>query len=379
MYKKQTTFVLGAGASYYYGYPLGEDLVRQICNDIDDNILLFESDPNKYFYNNNDLANGRLYELDDFISAFNNRSIEIFKTHEEFFSVYSGNTYHNIFTDANSLFETRISSIKEFRDLQNALISFTPPSIDIFLRDNPTLDRAGRIMILYTLLKCEDKKKFELTYKPDEDKISDNWYPLLLNEIASQCSLEPENLLENKLSIITFNYDLSLEYFLHSRLKSTEIFNKPYKGQNNNQTISEKFLSEKLNIHHVYGALYTKEFLCDYGNYSNTSISGHNVHSVGKQLIYRFKRFARAIDCYQNIETMFKARDERSTLNAKDFTKIFRDSEEIIFIGFGFDRDNLNRIGLPDTIKGYQELFKGKEVTIRYLNFANKMKSLAEE
>ena len=30
MFKRKTVFILGAGASWHYGYPTGEDLVRKV-------------------------------------------------------------------------------------------------------------------------------------------------------------------------------------------------------------------------------------------------------------------------------------------------------------------------------------------------------------
>lgn len=41
MFNKQTCFVLGAGASCPYGYPLGKGLIDAILRDMEDEVYLF--------------------------------------------------------------------------------------------------------------------------------------------------------------------------------------------------------------------------------------------------------------------------------------------------------------------------------------------------
>lgn len=52
-----------------------------------------------------------------------------------------------------------------------ALVDFDPVSIDAFLRDHPAYSKAGKIMIVYSLLKHENKSAFTFNH---EEK--DNWY-----------------------------------------------------------------------------------------------------------------------------------------------------------------------------------------------------------
>ncbi len=39
MFKKETVFILGAGASKPYGYPLGSDLIKEIIANIDNDCI----------------------------------------------------------------------------------------------------------------------------------------------------------------------------------------------------------------------------------------------------------------------------------------------------------------------------------------------------
>ena len=52
-------------------------------------------------------------------------------------------------------------------------------------------------------------------------------------------------------------------------------------------------------------------------------------------------------------------------------------AKKIFFIGFGFDRDNLNQLGFTSAFDDYQQLLSGK--IIHYLNYDNRMSSLNDE
>ncbi len=100
-------------------------------------------------------------------------------------------------------------------------------------------------MIVYCLLKCEDTSKFQFKNKTNsEGDNHDNWYRYLLNDIISGCENNPSNINNNKLKIVTFNYDMSLDFYLYEKIQSIEVF----KGD-----IGDEFISRMLNegITHV--------------------------------------------------------------------------------------------------------------------------------
>lgn len=128
-------------------------------------------------------------------------------------------------------------------------MDYDPVSIDAFLRDNNSLEKAGKIMIIYSLLKKEDRSFFGMREK------SDNWYSLLFNDILSGC-VKPDDISKNKLNIITFNYDLSLECALHQKIKNTEFLKE--------NDVCNNYITElESKIKHVYGGLYSKDILAE--------------------------------------------------------------------------------------------------------------------
>ena len=72
-------------------------------------------------------------------------------------------------------------------------------SVDAFLAYNPGFDSLGRIMIAAILLRCENVRT-----------LRGGWYQALLNEIVTNGPDFPDAIL----SVITFNYDRSLELYL---------------------------------------------------------------------------------------------------------------------------------------------------------------------
>ncbi|KTC84243.1 MULTISPECIES: hypothetical protein [Legionella] len=56
MFKQNTVFVLGAGASYPYGFPLGKDLMIEIIQNIENDSIylpMLKTIAKKYYWNKN--------------------------------------------------------------------------------------------------------------------------------------------------------------------------------------------------------------------------------------------------------------------------------------------------------------------------------------
>ncbi len=270
---------------------------------------------------------------------------------------------------------TKILELAGFGALRTALIEFSPLSIDAFLRDNPNHLEAGNAMIIYSLLKREDKELFKIQTKSmkkktesEEDKL-DNWYPCFINDLTSGCAGNPKELLKNKIEVITFNYDLSLEYFLYSRLQNVHVFK---------DSIAKEFLLTKFFCEHVYGSLYDKSIVeISYGIYhENDDTPAFN------KTVVNFKRLIFALHNQKNINTMWSERkgaDDKALHDEKlaKRKEMINEAKKIFFIGFGFDRDNLNQLGFPSLLKEYKKFFSGK--TIHYLNHKGEMTSLDDE
>ncbi len=396
MFNTKVLFILGAGASVPYDYPIGKKLIHNIIEDMEDSIFIpkYQSKNAPPYWSKNDKKNNILYDFNECIQYFEQFAPYVDESEQNHYQQYHENGTFQIHYKPNNqknyshqfFFQTQIKQIDVFAQLKNALEILDPVSIDAFLRDNPSYARAGKMMILYSLLKREDSLKFNI------NQSDDNWYSLLLNDLVSECADSPNKLSENKVKFITFNYDVSLDYFLHSRLKKIENF---VKSDDKSDSPADSFLNE-LDIEHVYGQLYSLVNYNQYGKYIDISednklpniqiswtggttqqYSSPSLTSL--KLIQNFKRFMFGFEHYDNIKTMY---DERNNPTERDqmivkHKEALQWAEEIIFIGFGFDRDNLNMLGIPDTLSEYTQILPGK--TIRYLNYKGMMTSLSFE
>ncbi len=357
MFKEETLFILGAGASCPYNYPTGKDLIKNIIQNIKKDSIYLPKTNNvlsKYYWNDNSgiIQNDKLfdgYQFNDFIDSLKSISISEFTNPSKF--VNSGND----FSIGNSRYqEVKLYQIDDFFNLKKALIDFDPVSIDSFLRDHPSYTVAGKIMIIYSLLKCEDKNRF--THE-DRGESADNWYSFFINDILSGCN-NPNDITNNKLNIITFNYDLSLDYCLYKKLSNIELFKK--------NTAVQNFISDliKTKINHVYGQLYDDNLL-DYGEFYITNET-KNPHDIN------MKRFLKAIQCMDLIKSIHQER-----IKTTKYQLLIKEAKEIIIIGFGFDRDNLTMLGFPEKIVEYYKFLKGKK--LKYLDFKGQMNSLHDQ
>ncbi|PJE14250.1 MAG: hypothetical protein CK430_05410 [Legionella sp.] len=355
MFSKSTLFILGAGASLPYGYPTGLNLVKEIINNIDKDEIFFPLRHSESFANlnlerftNNLVSCPKIQNIPDNVPVNNNYPIK------------AGVTVDMIQVDNKGFYfpRTPLNDLLELKELKDALIQFSPISIDTFLRDNPKYGAAGKIMIIYTLLKLENLNDFKPSSPEKSNKLDDNWYPYLLNDILYGCAENPDNILNSNLNIITFNYDMSLDHYLIDTLSKIEVLVSKFPDK--------KYLNN-IKIHHVYGSLYHPDAL-EYGKYYYKNPSSNR--DLGNT-----KRFEAANRLQNNILTMY---EDRASLNSIE--QDVEGAKEIIIIGFGFDRSNLDVLGFPASLtsdENYRQFFSGK--TIKYLNYDRQMTNIDNE
>ena len=65
MFNTKTLFILGAGASAPYGYPIGKQLIQNIIDDMEDFIFIpkYQSKKRPPYWNENDKKNNVLYSF----------------------------------------------------------------------------------------------------------------------------------------------------------------------------------------------------------------------------------------------------------------------------------------------------------------------------
>ena len=112
-----------------------------------------------------------------------------------------------------------------------------PPSIDLFLKENEQFAEIGKLSIAAALLPCENYDHLI------SETYDDGWYEYIYHRLLRECTFN--NFTKNKLDIITFNYDRSLEVFLWT------VFLGFYKQSEENALR----ILKHINIIHVYGSL----------------------------------------------------------------------------------------------------------------------------
>lgn len=264
MIKDETVFILGAGASRPYGFPTGKELREIILRN-------FLSEYAKFG------EQLRVFEAKNFINSFKLSSNE---------------------------------------------------SIDIFLSRNPEFSEFGKLAIVSSIAECERNSKFREEMKKEFK--AEDWYTYIFNELINEIKKKNDykKISENNITIITFNYDRSLEHFLY------ESFRHSFSG------ISEEAISlalSKIKIFHVYGRVaplpwQDKGCGIEYG-----SLKAGEVPSV-----------------IQNIKVVGEDREDINTIVKQ---KIIQNAKKIFFLGFGFASENLEVLNIPNVLRTKHQIF----------------------
>jgi hypothetical protein len=253
------TLVLGAGASYAYGFPLGSKLRQRI-------LTLPDSTAKKA---------GIIRE------------------------------------------RTEKRDRRNFAHFQTNFLHSQMYSIDAFLGRRPEFGEIGKKFIAAILLQCENS---DLLFREEPER--DHWYQYLFNQLAQR---EWDDLTFDDLSVVTFNYDRSLEHFLYVTLQSTY-------GKSTHD-VSEKL--KTLRIIHVYGSL------CD----ALPGAPGY-LHYDGELDIDKVEAAA------EGLLVIPEGRIDSPTL--VQARKALSEADSICFLGFGFDAANVERLAEDDACAMWQ-------------------------
>lgn len=259
-----TTLVLGAGASMPYGFPSGSTLREWLC------------DPDT---------------LRDLQIKFNEEDIKVF---------------------CETFLHSGMQSIDAFLARRGAH-SLYPP-YDNASAGQRTFSDIGKAAIALKLIECEEHNSLFNTKE-------DHWYQYLWTSLSDSLS----DFGKNKLSIITFNYDRSLEHYLLTALQHSF-------------GINEKQASEQLKkipIIHVYGQLAELPHICADG--AESRFFKPDISNLA--YIDAAARGIKVIDEGRNDDSVFgKAQ------------KYLSEAERICFLGFGFDETNVHRLGIKNIL-----------------------------
>jgi hypothetical protein len=227
MITKETVFVLGAGASWHYGYPTGEGLI--------DHVIRIAHRLRRHCKWRLDNGNMVVQSVPTYIDekVEKTRGVE---------------GYRNAWKIVHSECEQLIARLETVR----------PLVIDYFLGWNESLRPIGRLLIAAAILWNRLRRNInheptlintpieELAKSPDKlPKGRDDWYRFIVHKFVYGCKTS-RDIFNNEVHFITFNYDTSLEDHLSRALTSIDLFEPDDIGE---------FLDND-RVVHVYGAVH---------------------------------------------------------------------------------------------------------------------------
>ncbi len=273
MIKIPTVLVLGAGASRPYGYLVGFELKKKICDQL-----------------SND-ESGLCKML---------RSLD-----------FGG------------------SDIPKFR---RSLLYSGKTSVDAFLEHREEFIDIGKSAIAYSLIVHEDQETMF--------KIGD-WYENFYNRLKTPSLKEFD---QNRINIVTFNYDRSLEQFLFTALKNTF-------GERDEACA---FMLNNVAIVHLYGQLDPLPWQVD---------RRHEMTPPWKDPARRYETTIPSVDDLEKaasgIRIIHENKDLRDDPKFAKAHSLISDATYVYFLGFGYDETNLKRLNISCDSKDRPKLYHG--------------------
>jgi hypothetical protein len=172
-------------------------------------------------------------------------------------------------------------------------------SIDVFLERRPKLAKIGRTLIAAVIL------------RHDAHLIHGDWYSYLWNQMTRGAPTL-DDFRNNKLSVITFNYDTSFERFMVNSLRAAYDVTL--------DRARDAFATVKLI--HVHGQV---PFALDANSLVPSEVSASGL------AIYRDK-----------IVTLHEGQDDSEAFVMA--RGLMRDASHVVFLGFGFHPENMRRL-----------------------------------
>jgi len=289
MISKSTVLVIGAGGSAAFGLPTGPRLKQQIIRYLDPTL------------NNQPSVIKRIPREERSKELNNGKAV-----YDAVASVITETVDKSTGAPVNEIIQQQLLSfVGKFRFSGQ-------PTIDAFLEKRPDLAHTGKAAIAACLLLQQDRQKL---FSGAVGDYQPNWYEYLFYRL-SEYAISEDDFRQNRVKVVTFNYDNSLEYFLQVALENT------YDLSSRNAV---KLRESAIPICHVYGMLTPKAHF-------EAPLNAESVPSAVENIVV-----------INNGE--FSERDGSS----EEFTRArewLNNCERIVFVGFGFDPTNLKRLGL---------------------------------
>ncbi|MEN6575065.1 MAG: hypothetical protein ABFD90_01890 [Phycisphaerales bacterium] len=211
----------------------------------------------------------------------------------------------------------------EMKSLNHELGKCRPHSIDEFLERRKDVADVGRLAIGFLLLRAEEESANHLW----SDNVEGHWYDYLKSRLVNPS----ETLAQDQLRIITFNYDRSLEHYLFESLK-------PYYSQDMTE---EEYTTamKRFQFLHIYGSL---------GPLPWQSATG--------AVPYPSRGYGPILTAAKNIRVLHQGKDDIVQQNFTIAQEWLKWADRILFLGFGFHKDNVGRLALDSVLKPQQTI-----------------------
>ena len=204
--------------------------------------------------------------------------------------------------------------IEEFK---SELFFSQQPSVDSFLEHRPEFREVGKLTIAMSLIAHEFESELFVHVRREEG---------IYHYLFTQLNASWEEFSNNKLSIITFNYDRTIEHYLFTALKHS--YGKP------DEVVAEALSS--IPIIHVHGSLGPLPWQDTNGRPYSTINIPKNPIDAAKLIVPASKRI------------LIVSEEEKST---NEFTRAFdclQFANRIYFLGFGYHLANLRKLRLNE-------------------------------
>jgi hypothetical protein len=275
--KSRVVFVLGAGASVPYGFPTGQGLREMLCRQL----------------------------------------------------LSTSSQLHRIMREQGHAETDIFHFAKQFEGSGLA-------SIDSFIARRETFRQIAEHAIAAALLPCERSSDLNNRRVSDVEVIRGrgDWYQYLWGLMVDGVD-DIAYLRSSTVKFITFNYDRSLEQFLHTACCNVFGVDDP---------VAHSFVAS-LNIHHMYGSLGDYEHGAEY-RYGETNS----------------ETISRAATSIKTVPLTRPDVDERAM-------NMLARADLVMFLGFGFDAMNCNRLGLKQVIERRHDPNSGKVIRSMEMHF----------
>lgn len=189
---------------------------------------------------------------------------------------------------------------------QEALVSSACTSVDTFLERRPDFRRLGKLWVATQIIRVENESRLR--------RRSDDWYSTVVNTFDA-----PFDQLDfSAITVVTFNYDRSLEHFLFNALRS--------RHKQDSDAVAKKLST--LRVIHVYGHVGLLDWQSAGGRKYRPDLHLDEIRNAA-----------------DGINVISEGRDDSRELT--EAQTAIKEADRVFFLGMGYHSENMRRLGLP--------------------------------